>query len=161
MARYHDVERRFWTRAEVIGECWEWRGHRQTPVAADAPTYGIVQREGRRIYAHRHAYELVNGPIPPGFVVRHTCDNPPCINPAHLEVGTQAENIRDAVERGRHFCPVGERNPGARITREQAEEVRRAFRAREADGQTLADRFGIARSTVYGIAAGRSWAAAR
>lgn len=70
--------------------------------------YGVTQvtiGKGSRvvIYAHRLAFERAWGiPIPPGMVVRHTCDNPPCVNPLHLQLGTHADNNRDQVERGRH-----------------------------------------------------------
>ena len=73
------------------GECIEWTG------ARSAAGYG---RLGTK-YAHRVAYEKAHGPIARGMVVRHRCDNPPCVNPAHLELGTQADNMRDMAVRGR------------------------------------------------------------
>lgn len=76
--------------------CWEWRGPRS------ARGYGSLNTADGRLYAHRVAYELHNGPIPDGLVVRHKCDNPPCVNPNHLEIGTQLDNIQDSVERGRN-----------------------------------------------------------
>lgn len=97
-----------WTLAEVLertgwdvtgGDCWEWRGPR------NGSGYGILTLERQGILkerAHRHMYESRVGSIPEGFVIRHKCDNPPCVNPEHLEVGTQAENMADMIERGRH-----------------------------------------------------------
>jgi len=76
--------------------CWEWKRGKSSG-------YGRVRVGGKRgqVYrAHRLAYELVNGPIPDGAVVMHACDNPPCINPAHLIVGTQGENIADRDLKG-------------------------------------------------------------
>jgi len=64
--------------------------------------YGRPMFRGRRCGAHQVMYELVYGPIPDGLVVRHACDWPPCINPLHLLLGTQQQNIEDMVERGRH-----------------------------------------------------------
>ena len=80
--------------------CWEWSGTRNQDGYGifSARRFGI---EGAR--AHRVVYEHLVGPIANGLVLRHRCDNPPCVNPWHLEPGTKAENSRDMVERGRHY----------------------------------------------------------
>lgn len=86
--------------------CWIWEG----TIATSG--YGWIYA-GRRLYTHRASYALHCGPVPDGKVVRHRCDVPLCINPAHLILGTQAENIGDTVRRGRHgssiktHCPRG------------------------------------------------------
>lgn len=89
---------RFWERVAVGApdECWEWKG------SLVPSGYGSVRSKGRVVGAHRKAYEDAHGPIPGGLLVRHTCDNPPCCNPAHLIVGTAADNARDRTVRGRH-----------------------------------------------------------
>jgi hypothetical protein len=79
----------------VDASCWEWIGSRHST------GYGNFKAGPRLVRAHRYAYERAFGPISEGLVVRHICDNPSCVNPAHLQLGTQAENIRDAFERGR------------------------------------------------------------
>ncbi len=96
------------------GECVEWRGPR-------APQgYGRIR--GRNV-AHRVAWELANGrEVPAGMLVRHRCDNPPCVNPEHLLLGTAADNARDMVERGR--STRGERNHTAKLTAGQVYETR-------------------------------------
>lgn len=68
----------------------------------DEDGYGRIMWEGKWRRTHRVAYESVNGPIPTGLVICHRCDNPPCINPAHLFAGTQGDNVRDSVKKGRH-----------------------------------------------------------
>ena len=77
-------------------DCWEWQGPRSAERG-----YGCW---GRR-RAHRHAWEMANGPVPDGLWVLHHCDNKPCVNPAHLYAGSRADNMRDAVERGRMHSP--------------------------------------------------------
>lgn len=104
----------FWFRV-AIGEpdtCWDWIAGRY------ALGYGTVFLEdGTVTTAHTVAYELTYGPIPDGLVVRHTCDRPPCVNPAHLLVGTQADNLNDMWVRGR-ANPGGRNSHGSTSTTE-------------------------------------------
>lgn len=89
---------RFWRKVDRRGpdECWPWRG------ATVRGTHGHVRLDdGSLVYAHRRSFEIHNGAIPEGLVVRHKCDFGLCVNPDHLEIGTQADNVRDMVDRGR------------------------------------------------------------
>jgi len=89
-------------------------------------TYGTIKGIG----AHRIAYERWVGPIPAGHVVRHQCDNPPCINPAHLITGTPSQNVQDMIDRGRHRGFMGRDlidRSAARITPEDAEQAARLY----------------------------------
>ena len=90
--------RRFWAKVSIgqPDECWTWKAGKASI------GYGTFCVDGRMVYAHRYSLELVNGPIPAGMLACHTCDNPPCVNPAHLWVGTHRDNIRDAIFKGRH-----------------------------------------------------------
>lgn len=93
---------RFWEKVNKTDSCWEWIGARLPK------GYGFmtVKRDGqkRNYYAHRLAYSFVHGDIPEGFVICHRCDNPSCVNPDHLFLGTYADNTHDAMAKGR---PIG------------------------------------------------------
>lgn len=115
------AEERFWAKVDRSGRCWLWRG------GTNRKGYGVFVATGKKgTLAHRFAWGLSNGPIPDGLKVLHNCpdgDNPACCNPAHLWLGTEAENSKDMVEKGRS-CR-GERHPAAKLTEAQVLEIRR------------------------------------
>ena len=87
---------RFWTKAEATETCWNWKW------SCGPKGYGTLGHRGKTMRAHRVAYELVNGEIPKGKSVLHSCDNPKCVNPDHLWIGTQQDNMIDRIKKG-HF----------------------------------------------------------
>ena len=89
-------DERFWSKvAKTDDGCWLWTA------GGTKAGYGLFHPSTVKVYAHRYSYVLANGPIPEGMVVRHDCDTPRCVNPAHLRLGTNADNVRDRVQRGR------------------------------------------------------------
>ena len=128
------VAERFWSKVDKSGDCWLWLG------ARTAQGYGSFKIGPDTHVAHRVAYALTFGPIRKGRLVRHSCDNPPCCNPAHLLLGTDADNIADKVDRGRQA--KGEGNGRAKLT---ADDVR-AIRVSHAAGvavRSLAAMYGV------------------
>lgn len=90
------VEKRIWGRLQKKNDCWVWKASR------NKCGYGIIKHEGKMWLAHRIAFVLATGRfIPPKMNILHRCDNPPCINPGHLFLGTQADNIRDMLKKNR------------------------------------------------------------
>ena len=92
------IAQRFWAKVDASGDCWEWTGQRHRT------GHGVFTVPGgtpRQQQAHRVSWEMHNGPIPEGMNVCHKCDNPPCIRPEHLFLGSQLDNLRDMIAKGR------------------------------------------------------------
>lgn len=142
---------RFWEKVETGSGCWLWRG------TIKGGRYGVLNRGGKKdgqAYAHRVAWELTNGPIPPGMDVCHACDNPPCVRPDHLFVGTRADNMADMKRKGRHR--FGEGHQTGRLTDAQAREILRRALAGEPPGN-IGVEFGVSASHVENIRRGHRW----
>jgi hypothetical protein len=120
------LEERFWSKVKIgrPDDCWEWQASR---TKKGYGSFGITSR--KVVGAHRIAWELTNGSIPEGLEVLHSCDNPPCCNPAHLFLGTKKDNRIDCVNKNRQA--VGERQGNSKLTASQVIEIRQLH----ADGQ--------------------------
>lgn len=141
--------RRFMARVRKSAGCWIWRG------ARDAAGYGVVRVDGKSRRAHRVSWELHRGPIPDGMLVCHRCDNPPCVNPDHLFVGTHGDNQADKVAKGRQAR--GSSMPNAVLTEPMVAEIRSLLSDGELTQQEIAHRFGVSFGAVFSIAHGRGW----
>lgn len=142
-----DVFLRHVEKREVF-ECWEWQGSKLRS-GYGRLTYGAVER-----LAHRIAYEFAHGAISEGEVVRHKCDNPPCCNPNHLEIGTPKDNAQDAVDRSR--TAHGERNGQSVLTEDDVREARSKY-AQGATITAIAQLYGVERSTMRSAIHRKTW----
>lgn len=144
------VAARFWAKVQrkTASECWPWLA------CKTGGRYGYIRINKVAYVAHRIAYELTFGAIPDGLLVRHKCDNPTCCNPNHLELGTQIDNMQDAIVRGRHA--KGEGCGRHKLTESQALEILTA--PSRSDAIALCVAFGVSAATGDDIRAGRSWA---
>lgn len=132
--------------------CWPWQGAHHTQ------GYGRCwdTRIGKIRYAHRLVYELLRGPIPDGLDILHSCDNPPCVNPAHLRIGTHRENMIEKVEKGRANFNRGEDAGNAKLTSNDV----RTIRARAAAGETqhsIARDYPVSQVAICLIVNRRTW----
>lgn len=142
------LEERFWSRT-AKGEpdaCWLFTGSPNDG--------GYFQISRSRMMAHRFSYELHHGPIPDGAFVCHSCDNPACVNPAHLFIGTAAENSADMARKGR--AAKGEQNGSAKLTAEQVREIRAAWAAGETQ-TSIAKRYSVRQTMVSQIVLHQAW----
>ncbi len=149
--RYMPVHWRMWGRCEPSRRnCLEYQGPR------DRDGYGRVTHKGQAWQAPRLAWTILNGEIPSNLMVLHTCDNPPCINPDHLFLGTAQDNMDDKRFKGRSRYLRGESCPGTKLTAIQVREIRRRVATGECY-RTIARDFGISRTHVSTIQCRRSW----
>lgn len=142
------------TRTDPTTGCILWEG-RLNPGG-----YGrISMRVGKRRWwmAHRIAYELASGPIPDGLLVMHRCDVRNCVNPDHLRLGTQSDNIRDMYAKGRDNCPRGVDRRGAKLNPAKV----LAIRADPRIQREIAADYGISQSVVAEVRQGKAWAHVR
>jgi hypothetical protein len=140
---------RFWAKVEKTETCWLWRA------AGHKSGYGNFYNGTRAEGAHRVAWAIANGPIPEGMSVLHHCDNPPCVNPAHLFLGTAKENGIDCQAKGR--TTRGERNAHARLTTPEVRDIRRLVRSGISQ-RRVAAQFNVHFGTVSDIIRRRRWA---
>ena len=133
-------------RVNAKTRCWDWIG-------AKAKGYGRLMAYGRMCPAHRLSYELHCEPIPSGMHVLHHCDNPGCIRPEHLFVGTNADNMADKAAKGRQARGIG--HASARLTEADVSAIRST---RGMSHRKLAERYGVHPGHIGKIISGKKWA---
>lgn len=148
------IEERFWSKVDRRSptECWEWQAGRH-----DKMGYGAFLIGRRSCLSHRVAYQLTNGDIPKGLYVLHSCDNPPCCNPAHLFLGTYQDNNRDKARKGRANPPFGEREPNHKLTEADVRQIRQRYAAGNVRQRDIAADYGISQRLVSLIVRREAW----
>lgn len=158
------LETRFWSRVEKTDSCWLWKGQK-SPLG-----YGKIGEGGtspRNILAHRLSWEYANGPIADGLCVLHKCDNPPCVNPDHLFLGTMTDNMADKVSKNRQV--KGESAGCVALTEDQVRAIRHRYANRKlvnkrtAKGDpdaitAIAADYGVHFVTIFDLVKRRTWA---
>ncbi|MBW4599742.1 MAG: HNH endonuclease [Calothrix sp. FI2-JRJ7] len=177
-----NFEDKFWQRVEKTETCWLWKSSKTRD------GYGLFQKDGRRQYAHRIAWELYHKtPIPNGMFICHVCDVPSCVRDSHLFLGTHKDNMQDMISKGRNFAITkperiarGERHRSrtkpesivkgeavntAKLTQQQIDEIRRRYHPKARYGHPgsragqLAQEFGVSRSQIWKIVTNKAWKA--
>ena len=151
---------RFWSKVDrrSEAECWLWTATRTSFGYGSFRVGSAKNGTRRKEMAHRIAYVLSTGlEIPNGMVVMHACDNPQCVNPAHLSVGTYSENGKAAYDRQRRFSTVKprEEHPRAKLTEAQVAYIREVGKARTI--RDMAQEFGVSRSTIDAVRRNVNW----
>lgn len=134
-----------------LNGCWEWRK------AIETSGYGVQHFNGRKQGAHRVSYQLFIGAIPPGMSVLHRCDNRCCVNPDHLFLGTQADNMADMVKKGRSSKKKGEDHPAAKVDEKTAIHIFEKAKDGRLSQRKIAAMFCVSQALVSSILNRKRW----
>jgi hypothetical protein len=148
------TKKHFYTKFQKVSSgCWEWIA------GLNNKGYGLYYINQEKIYAHRYSYIIHKGVIPEKMCVLHKCDNTICINPSHLWLGTQSENMKDAAKKGRMDKikkNKGEDVKNSVLTNEKVKEIKIKLKNGEI-GVKLAKEYGVTKTTIYQIKHGKWW----
>jgi len=140
-SRFHSTPK------HINGDCVEWGGY------IDRDGYGQFGVNGAPKLAHRVAWVIANGDIPNNLLVCHTCDNPKCVNVAHLFLGTHKDNMKDMANKGRSDDQRGEANNSAKLTGEDIKAIRLDTRSL----RVIAEAYRVSHVAIYKVKAFKTW----
>lgn len=146
-------QRLFWDKVDKSGDCWEWTAHR------NIKGYGQFGVSGKLALAHRLSYIIHFGEIPSGKIVCHSCDNPSCVNPAHLWIGTHQDNAidRERKNRGGRKGPEGSKAPHAKLNEAIVAQIKAIIAEGKTTHRSIAKQFGVHFVTISDLATGKTW----
>jgi hypothetical protein len=153
--RGRSLSDRFWSKVDRSGQCWTWQASLDSKGYGN---FGLPRNDGTGRFvmqrAHRVAWMLTHGAMPTSTdFLCHRCDNPRCVNPAHLFIGDAQANVSDCISKGRLNDRSGENNPRAKLTEEQVQDIRSS----SASLNALAVKYGVAKSVVASARKGETW----
>jgi hypothetical protein len=134
-------------------DCWLWTGHKHYL------GYGLLNRKGKVWKAHRWSWTIFNGVIPDGMLILHKCDVRNCVNPNHLFLGNQKDNMMDMAKKGRgvYPCLKGEKNAMSKLTLEKVKEIRKTYSINKETMKTIAERYKVSPMTINRVINYKLW----
>ena len=146
-----DLKVRFWKNVDKfnLGGCWNWMGYK------DPNGYGKISVDRTAKLAHRVSYELTQGNLDKKLLLCHKCDNPSCVNPDHLFVGTHKDNSQDMIRKNRGCS--GENAPYAKLTKKDVEEIREQYNLGKISMRKLGKKFNVSYGAINAIIYHRTW----
>ena len=146
---------RFWDKVEILSknECWLWKASRSNK------RYGNIKVNGKMIKSHRLSYEFCHGNIPDGLCVLHKCDNGLCVNPDHLFLGTQHDNVNDCIKKGRVANHKGINNGKSKLIPNDIKDIRlNCIKGHRSFGMSsFARKYNVTPQAVWGIVNNKNW----
>ena len=142
--------KRFWDKVDRGGDCWEWMA------CKNIHGYGQFRVDDKIRLSHRVSWEMANCEIPNGLCVCHHCDNPGCVNPDHLFLGAQKDNVNDMTQKERAPDRSGGKNPYAKLDEMDVKFIRHWLKGRHKQ-QDIADAFSVSQTAISDIKTGRAW----
>ena len=150
-----DIKERFLNHVEKTENCWIWKGTRQNKGLRYG--YFFFNKENRYVLSHRASFLIFKGEIPLEKKVLHSCDNPICVNPDHLWIGTQKDNMQDCKKKGRGNHAKGEKSYQSVLTENDVRDIRSKYKFKEYSSLKIAKEYGVNKTTILSVIHRKTW----